>query len=256
LPIARYCLRFPSQSGKFYLIFLSPLLHEKVSLIKSNLFMFNVFGMPSFLRLTGLLLAFSPLFFSGFAHADLEASERLRDELKDMKAFQSEFTQTVLNSRGVMQQSTQGEMAAKRPGLFYWQTFAPFEQTLVSDGQQLWSYDPDLEQVTVQAVAQSLSDTPALLFSGEVQGLSENYEIDSVQLDDHTWQYQLTPKQPDSLFEELRLTFSKNTLVQMHMLDSLGSRSSLEFNNVKINGKLDDALFQFTPPEGVDVITQ
>jgi len=207
-------------------------------------------------RLSGWMLAFSSLLLSSTVFAELDASQHLQGKLQNVRVFQSEFTQTVLNGNGVLQQSTQGEMAVKRPGLFYWQTFAPFEQTLVSDGDQLWSYDPDLEQVTVQAVAQRLSDTPAMLFSGEVEGLSDSYDIDSVQLNDNSWQFRLIPKQPDSLFEELRLTFNKDTLTQMHMFDSLGNRSSLEFNNVQINGKLDETLFQFTPPEGVDVITQ
>jgi len=207
-------------------------------------------------RFAGWVLACSSLLLSGMASAELDATRHLQGKLQDVRVFQSEFTQTVLSSSGVVQQTTLGEMAVKRPGLFYWQTFAPFEQILVSDGDQLWSYDPDLEQVTVQAVAQRLSDTPAMLFSGEVEGLSDSYDIDSVELNDNSWQFRLIPKQPDSLFEELRLTFNKDTLVQMHMLDSLGNRSNLEFNNVQINGKVDGALFQFTPPDGVDVITQ
>ncbi len=196
------------------------------------------------------------LAFVGKANADVDASQRLHDLLKNMQSFQADFIQNVLNTNGVLQQSTQGEMAVKRPGLFYWQTFAPFEQTLVADGEQLWSYDPDLEQVTVQAVGQRLSDTPALLFSGEIDGLTDSYAISAVQLKDESWQFRLLPKQPDSLFEELRLTFAFDTLTQMHILDSLGNRSSLEFRNVSVNGAPDDALFQFTPPAGVDVIAQ
>lgn len=194
--------------------------------------------------------------FVGKANAEVAASQRLHDLLKNMQSFQADFIQNVLNTNGVLQQSTQGEMAVKRPGLFYWQTFAPFEQTLVADGEQLWSYDPDLEQVTVQAVGQRLSDTPALLFSGEIDGLTDSYAISAVQLKDESWQFRLLPKQPDSLFEELRLTFAFDTLTQMHILDSLGNRSSLEFRNVRVNGVPDDALFQFTPPAGVDVIAQ
>lgn len=196
------------------------------------------------------------LLAAGKASADMSASQHLHDLLKNMQSFQADFTQTVLNSNGVLQQSTQGEMAVKRPGLFYWQTFAPFEQTLVADGEKLWSYDPDLEQVTVQAVGQRLTDTPALLFSGEVDGLTESYAISAVQLKDESWQFQLLPRQPDSLFEELRLTFADTIMTQMHILDSLGNRSSLEFSNVQINRAIDQSLFQFTAPAGVDVITQ
>lgn len=205
---------------------------------------------------SGKILAFLALTFSSLVNADLEASARLHERLQGTQAFQAEFTQTVLGGGGVMLQTTQGEIAVKRPGLLYWKTYPPLEQLLVSDGNKLWSYDPDLEQVTVQDVDQRLSQTPALLLSGEVEGLSESYEIEDVQLGDQVWQFQLTPKQPDSLFEELKLTFSGDILVQMHMLDSLGQRSSLEFNNVKINPQLDAAMFSFTPPAGVDVISQ
>lgn len=126
----------------------------------------------------------------------------------------------------------------------------------MSDGVQLWSYDPDLEQVTVQAVNANVSQMPAMLLSGEVEGLADSYEINSMQLAGDGWQFQLIPKQPDSLFEQLKLTFSGDTLVQMHILDSLGQRSSLEFHNIKINPQLDDKMFTFVPPEGVDIISQ
>jgi len=206
-------------------------------------------------RVTGALLMLG-FFFAPSVQADPDSLQRLLDKLQGMRSFQAEFTQTVMDGGGVMMQTTQGEIAVKRPGLLYWQTYAPLEQLLVSDGVKLWSYDPDLEQVTVQAVDQRLSQTPALLLSGEVEGLSESYEIDSVQLGDKVWQFQLVPKDPDSLFEHLRLTFSGETLVQMHLLDSLGQRSSLEFNNVKMNPQLKNDMFTFVPPEGVDVISQ
>lgn len=191
---------------------------------------------------------------SGSATADLVDTQRLQDKLEHVQAFQANFTQRQLNSNGVLQQETQGEMVVKRPGLFYWRAIHPFEEILISDGKQLWFYDPELEQVTVQALEQQLSETPALLFSGEVSQLADTYEVDVVQLGEDSWQFRLLPKQPDTLFEELRLTFNKNTLVQMHMLDSLGTRSSFEFSDIQVNAPVDLSLFQFTPPEGVDVI--
>lgn len=190
------------------------------------------------------------------AQADAESFKLLHDKLQSTRSFQADFTQNVLDGQGVMMQTTEGKIAVKRPGLLYWQVYAPLEQLLVSDGVQLWSYDPDLEQVTVQAVNANVSQMPAMLLSGEVEGLADSYEINSMQLAGDGWQFQLIPKQPDSLFEQLKLTFSGDTLVQMHILDSLGQRSSLEFHNIKINPQLDDKMFTFVPPEGVDIISQ
>ena len=132
----------------------------------------------------------------------------------------------------------------------------PLEQFVVSDGNQLWLYDPDLEQVTVQAMGQHVVQTPALLLSGNVDELDDIFQIRLMPGEEDEQQFELTPKQGDSLFEQLRLTFSEGTLVQMHMADSLGQRSSLEFSNTQVNPLLEDSLFQFTPPEGVDVISQ
>lgn len=211
----------------------------------------NVF----FVRAIMAVLALS-FFFTSAVQADAESLQRLHDKLQGMHSFQAEFTQTVLDGSGAILQTTQGEMAVKSPGLLYWKVYAPLEQLLVSDGVKLWSYDPDLEQVTVQTVDQRLSQTPALLLSGQVEGLKDSYEIDSIKLDDDVWQFRLVPKQPDSLFEHLKLTFSGDTLVEMHFLDSLGQRSSLEFNNIKMNPKLNDKMFHFVPPKGVDIISQ
>ncbi|MEZ5524071.1 MAG: outer membrane lipoprotein chaperone LolA [Pseudomonadales bacterium] len=196
------------------------------------------------------------LLAANIAQADLSASKALADRLAGMQSFRADFLQTVLDGQGNNLQTTRGEMAVQRPGHFYWRAEPPLEQLVVSDGEQLWSYDPDLEQVTVQAMDQRLTQTPALLLSGEVKDLADSYEVTQFEISDQVQQFHLRPKNPDSLFENLRLTFSGETLVQMHFLDSLGQRSSLEFENVKINPTLDEALFRFTPPHGVDVIHQ
>jgi outer membrane lipoprotein carrier protein len=201
-----------------------------------------------------MLLALS--FVCAPLQADPQSLQRLQDKLQGMHAFQASFTQTVIDGGGSMLQSTLGDIAVKRPGLLHWQTAAPFEQLLVSDGIKLWSYDADLEQVTVQAVAQYLSQGPALLLSGDVDNLAASYEINDAQRSDNIWQFQLVPKAPDSLFEQISLTFADNTLLQMDLLDSLGQRSSLAFSEIKINPLLDDAMFTFVPPQGVDIIAQ
>ena len=73
-------------------------------------------------------------FFASSVQADPESLQRLHDKLQDMRSFQAEFTQTVLDGGGSMMQTTQGKIAVKRPGLLYWQVYAPLEQLLVSDG--------------------------------------------------------------------------------------------------------------------------
>ena len=196
------------------------------------------------------------LLLIGPVAADEAAVKALSDRLVDMKSFQADFYQASLDAQGNMLTEAQGSFAVKRPGLLHWQAEPPLEQWIIADGEQLWLYDPDLEQVTVQPMSEDISQTPALLLSGEVDRLGEAYQVAQKVLDDGWVRFDLIPRAPDSLFEQLSLIFQGNVLMQMHLHDALGQRSSFEFSNSQVNPSLDDQLFQFTPPDGVDVISQ
>lgn len=193
------------------------------------------------------------LFNAGLANAD-DASE-LVELLGGMSSFEAHFKQIMLDAKGNYLQQTEGIIAVKKPDLLYWKTEPPMEQLLVSDGEQLWFYDPELEQVTVQPLDHRVTQTPALLLSGDLSRLQQSYSI-SQEREEAARYFLLYPKDPDSLFEQLKLTFLNGRLVQMHLADSLGQRSSLEFMDPRTNLPLDDQLFRFTPPEGVDLIMQ
>ena len=183
------------------------------------------------------------------------STEKLTKLLIDMQSFKAKFKQITLDGSGNSIQEMAGELAVQRPGMLYWKTNPPFEQLVISDGHQLWFYDPDLEQVTVQKLDPRITQTPALLLSGEVSTLQASYQISGEQIN-NLWVFVLIPKEPESLFEQLKLTFSYGELAQMHIKDSLGQRSSFEFFETQTDVEIAPELFHFTPPEGVDVITQ
>ncbi len=203
--------------------------------------------------LKGILIV--SLVFSLPIQAANDASERLTNLLMAMQSFQANFKQITLDGRGDTLQEMVGELAVQRPGLVYWKTNPPLEQLVVSDGDRLWLYDPDLEQVTVQKLDPRITQTPALLLSGKVDTLKASYHIRGDQLN-KLEVFVLVPKDPESLFEQLKMTFSEGQLVQMHLTDSLGQRSSFEFFDIQTNRKIASELFHFTPPDGVDVIAQ
>lgn len=193
---------------------------------------------------------------SGPLQAATDATDELVALLSEMRSYRADFVQVNLDARGTRMQESVGQIAVRRPGLFYWHIDPPLEQLVVSDGSKLWLYDPDLEQVTVQAVTGKLVDTPALLLSGEVEAVRETYRVKQLPGAGGDSYFELLPRNPDSLFESLKLTFNAGRLVQMHINDALGQRSSLVFSAIHTNTDIEDALFRFTPPEGVDVISQ
>lgn len=203
--------------------------------------------------LTAVCLAALPL--AALADAQAEAAQRLNALLSSAQTMTGGFSQMTLSANGANLQETTGTLALKRPGKFRWHTDPPLEQVLVSDGKQIWLYDPDLEQVTIQAMDQRLSHTPALLLSGDVSQLQENFDIQwteggSVQ------DFTLTPKEADSMFDSLRLSFSNGVINDMQMSDPVGQRTNILFRNVELNQALGDAQFTFEVPEGVDVISE
>lgn len=188
------------------------------------------------------------------AYASTPAVERVQGYLEPLKTLSADFSQVVRNRDGDIVQRSEGSLAVRRPDRFRWEYAAPAEQTIVADGRRLWLYDHDLEQVTVRALEAGLGSTPAMLLSGggKVGDAFEDAGVE--QAGEWTW-CRLRPRQADSDFETVALAFdARGELAAMELADKLGQRTVVEFASVRRNVSLDDGLFRFVPPPGVDVI--
>ncbi|MBF7731479.1 outer membrane lipoprotein chaperone LolA [Pseudomonas sp. N040] len=208
------------------------------------------------MRLTRMLL----VALLGFASFSLQASEqvaiqRLTTLLNQAQTISGRFSQLTLDGSGTQLQETSGEMALKRPGQFRWHTDAPMEQLLVSDGEQIWLYDPDLEQVTIQKMDQRLTHTPALLLSGDVSQIADSFEI-TLKEGGNVVDFILKPKAADSLFESLRLSFRNGVINDMQLIDNVGQRTNILFLGVQMNPPIPASQFTFEVPAGADVIQE
>lgn len=208
------------------------------------------------MRLIRMLLVAALGFVASQVQADDQvAISRLTEMLNKAQTITGRFSQLTLDGSGTQLQETSGELALKRPGLFRWHTDEPMEQLLVSNGEKVWLYDPDLQQVTIQTLDQRLTHTPALLLSGDVSKISENFEITHKEGGDVV-DFILKPKAKDTLFDTLRLSFRNGVINDMQLIDSVGQRTNILFLGAKMNQKLDAAQFDFKIPEGADVIQE
>ena len=186
--------------------------------------------------------------------ASAKAAADLSSLLKNYESFQSDFIQIVVNENGNRVQESRGSLKAKRPGLFYWETREPHSQFVVSNGETVEVYDPDLEQVTIHNLDERVQTTPALLLSGEVDNLNETYRVSSRSPGESTREFTLEPRSEDSLFVSLRLTFHNGELQEMRMQDSLAQLSVLSFEDIRLNAPGEDNAFTLNYPDSVDVI--
>jgi len=167
----------------------------------------------------------------------------------DLSTLQADFDQQVVDANQQLVQSAQGQLWIQRPGRFRWNYETPYRQQLVADGERVWSFDEDLEQVTVQPASEILTATPAMLLSG-TQPLDEVFEF-SAGTDGNIM---LQPKNTDSNITTLTLGFAGDILNRIEAHDSFGNTTVFSFSNVQRNGQLSPALFRFIPPPGADVV--
>ena len=197
------------------------------------------------------------------------APPALADNVADLEALlrasptgQLSFKQTVTapikpgQTRAKQTQST-GQFLFARPGKFRFDYETPFPQSIIADGQSLWLWDPDLNQVTVRNQAQALGNTPAALIagSGDLNALNAAYVVRSMPSEAGLKWVEATPKQVDGTLRVVRVGFDAQQLRAMVMVDNFGQTSDMRFDALQSleKGAL-TAAFRFVPPSGADII--
>lgn len=184
-----------------------------------------------------------------------DAGTDLAAKLKAIRSLDADFTQTTQATQGKPESVVLGHIQAQKPGFFRWEVRRPYSQILVSDGRELKIFDPDLQQMTIRPVSQELSQTPALLFTGNAAALQKQFII-GAKKNGGSVIYTLTPKAKDTLFANLSLQFKGNDPLMMTLRDSLGQQTQIEFFRVKRNAAIPASAFKFTPPAGTDIIRE
>ena len=188
--------------------------------------------------------------------------ESLEAFVKSVKTGRADFTQVVTpparEGQAPRAKTSTGTFEFSRPGQFKFLYKKPFEQTIVADGQTLWLYDVDLNQVTERKQAQVLNSTPAALIASasDLKALQADFILKSEAEKDGLQWVTATPKSKDSQVQSVRIGFRAGALAVLEILDSFGQQSRMTFTGFIANVPLQAATFQFKPPAGADVMRQ
>jgi len=189
--------------------------------------------------------------------AQAAAADALREFVKGTRTGKVAFTQTIVNRNGKVSNPASGTFQFARPGKFRWVYEKPYEQWIVGDGDKLWIFDKDLNQVTVRKLGAALGQSPAAILAGS-DDLEKNFSLKEAGTQDGLEWLEATPKAQDTSFELVRIGFrsegSNHGLAAMELRDTFGQTSVLKFGAVERNPSLPADTFQFTPPKGADVI--
>ena len=177
-----------------------------------------------------------------------DARDDLSARLKELTHLAADFTQRLEGVHGELLEESSGLVRLLPPN-FRWEVTEPYAQVLVTVGEELKLYDPDLEQVTVRPLAEVLEDTPLALLTRETVMLGEDYDIGRLDRD----RFSVRPRSEDALFEEIVLAFGAAGLIGITIHDYLGQTTVIRFHGFQDAPVIQSADFELTVPPGTDV---
>ncbi len=186
----------------------------------------------------------------------------LESFIKNVKTGRAQFTQVVTapprDAQPARSKTSTGTFEFSRPERFRFVYVKPFAQTIVADGQTLWLYDADLNQVTARSQAAALGSTPAALIASaaDLKALKKEFNLAVAPDRDGLEWVVATPKGKDGVLQSVHVGLRGSDLAVLEILDSFGQRSVITFGALQTNPSLDAAAFAFKPPPGADVIRQ
>ncbi|WP_410345544.1 outer membrane lipoprotein chaperone LolA [Thioalkalivibrio sp.] len=202
-------------------------------------------------RSLAVLLALASILFAppGVAGEGRAALERFLDGLE---TFSAEFSQTLTDETDFVLQEAEGRLSLALPDRMRWELDVPFEQSIVADGENLWTYDPELRQATVRPMEQALGATPLALLT-QPHRLDERFEVIE-EAAPEALRLVLLPKTREADFTRLELDLTgEGRLLALSFQDVFGQRTEIRLRETRRNPSLGPAEFQFNPPPGTDV---
>ena len=187
------------------------------------------------------------------AAAQAGAVDALKKFNADTDGISGSFSQTVKSKK--KSQSSSGSFQILRPGLFKWTYSKPYEQVIVGDGKTIWLYDTELKQVTKSGQDQTIGDSPAAILSNK-DALESSYTLKEDGSSNGIDYVLATPKRNNAGYQFIRIGFKGDVLSAMELKDSFGNQTTIRFGSINTKPGLSRSHFKFTPPKGVDVLSQ
>lgn len=188
--------------------------------------------------------------------------EALENFVRTAKSGRADFTQVVTaparQGQAARSKTSSGSFEFSRPSRFRFEYRTPFSQTIVADGQTLWLYDADLNQVTARRQDQVLGSTPAALIAAapDLGSLRRDFNLEAAPDRDGLQWVQATPKVREGQLNQVRIGFRGDDLAVLEILDSFGQKSVMTFDGLQLNVPIPAESFRFEPPKGADVVRQ
>ena len=212
------------------------------------------------LAIVGSLVVPSDASSGGSLDSVIVNIQKSYDAIKDFKAqFVQESVVKSWNARQV--QKAEGSVYFKKEGKMFWDYQTPTPQQIISNGKTLWFFEPEDEQVTVTEVTDGLqSQISADLLNGNAQ-LTRDFKVTEITKEEDvqtgTIVLELIPRASQNNLSKIimRLNSKNFRIYQTEVYDLFENLTRITFSQIQIDTNLNDSLFTFTPPSGVEILS-
>jgi outer membrane lipoprotein carrier protein len=192
---------------------------------------------------------------SACAERAVSALQRRYEAVRDLDARFEQTTRSVaLGGPGATAKSS-GSVVFAKPGRMRWNYEAPEPSLVVSDGRQLWIYDPANREVQRMVVTDGYLSGAAVSFLLGEGEILRDFEVTALECGEASVLLDLVPRSP-STYERLRARTDPRSgeLRETTVIDLLGNATTVALREVRVNRNPDPALFRFEAPPGVRVV--
>jgi outer membrane lipoprotein carrier protein len=181
--------------------------------------------------------------------------DRLQRHYRDTNSFSAKFSEEV-TTVGAPARKRQGTVSFRKPGRMRWEFEDPEKQTIVSDGETLYSYDPDLNQVVETPLKQALKSSSATSFLLGIGDINRDFKAAFANLAKPTGLIDLILEAKTGGYKiEVGLDPQTYNLMTLTLTDQLGDVTRIDFSDIHDNVELPDSIFAYKAPAGADIVT-
>jgi outer membrane lipoprotein carrier protein len=226
------------------------------------------------IRFNRMLFLFIFLFFSGQAVSAYQLSSNTAPRPDDMSlsldeiithvekrysvaGFSAQFSQTSTIKAMDITDSASGTAFFKRPGKMRWEYDTPERQVIITDGDTLWIFRPDDKQVMIGKAPSFFKGGKGFSFLSDMKEIRRKFNMTLEKMGpEGFFVLKLIPREKTYDVAQIFLTISKVTfdIVEIVTYSSYGDETRFFFSNIQFKQKIDDSLFHFKIPEGVEVL--
>ncbi len=188
-------------------------------------------------------------------HELRQVLDRLQRHYRDTNSFSAKFSEEIAIV-GAAKRERAGTVSFRKPGRMRWDFTEPEKQTIVSDGETLYSYDPDLNQVVQTALKNALKSSTATSFLLGMGNLDRDFSAEFATPPTRGAVIRLKLNAKAGGYRiEIGLDPKTYDLVTLTLTDQLGDVTNVKFSDIRNNVRISEDLFAFKAPAGADVVT-